>query len=75
MRAPSEWTTSRGKGSRLQRKRFFKIVYHESHDDCGNRTGSARTMWLAVNGAPLVGTTRTWAEAARGLAWPYSPQA
>jgi 1,4-alpha-glucan branching enzyme len=40
-----------------------KIVYHESHDDCGNRTGSARTMWLAVNGAPLVGTTRTWAEA------------
>lgn len=40
-----------------------KIVYHESHDDCGNRTGSARTMWLAVNGAPLVGDTRTWAEA------------
>ena len=40
-----------------------KIVYHESHDDCGNRTGSARTMWLAVNGAPLVGATRDWAEA------------
>ena len=39
-----------------------KIVYHESHDDCGNRTGSARTMWLAVNGAPLVGATRDWAE-------------
>jgi 1,4-alpha-glucan branching enzyme len=40
-----------------------KVVYHESHDDCGNRTGSARTMCLAVNGAPLVGETRNWAEA------------
>jgi 1,4-alpha-glucan branching enzyme len=40
-----------------------KIVYNESHDDCGNRTGSARTIWLAVNGAPLVGDTRRWAEA------------
>ena len=40
-----------------------KVVYHESHDDCGNRTGSARTIWLAVNGAPLVGETRNWAEA------------
>jgi len=40
-----------------------KVVYHQSHDDCGNRTGSARTMWLAVNGAPLLGETRNWAEA------------
>ena len=40
-----------------------KVVYHQSHDDCGNRLGSARTMWLAVNGAPLVGETRSWAEA------------
>jgi len=40
-----------------------KIVYNESHDDCGNRTGSARTIWLAVNGAALVGDTRKWAEA------------
>jgi 1,4-alpha-glucan branching enzyme len=40
-----------------------KVTYHESHDDCGNRTGSARTMWLAVDGAPLVGETRNWAEA------------
>jgi 1,4-alpha-glucan branching enzyme len=40
-----------------------KVVYHESHDDCGNRTGSGRTMRLAVNGAPLVGETRAWAEA------------
>jgi 1,4-alpha-glucan branching enzyme len=40
-----------------------KIVYNESHDDCGNRPGSARTIWLAVNGAPLAGDTRRWAEA------------
>jgi 1,4-alpha-glucan branching enzyme len=40
-----------------------KVVYHQSHDDCGNRAGSARTMWLAVNGAPLVGETRSWGEA------------
>ena len=40
-----------------------KVVYHELHDDCGNRTGSARTIWLAVSGAPLVGETRNWAEA------------
>jgi 1,4-alpha-glucan branching enzyme len=40
-----------------------KVVYNESHDDCGNREGSARTIWLAVNGAPLIGDTRRWAEA------------
>jgi 1,4-alpha-glucan branching enzyme len=40
-----------------------KLTYHESHDDCGNRAGSARAMSLAVNGAPLVGETRRWAEA------------
>jgi 1,4-alpha-glucan branching enzyme len=40
-----------------------KVVYHQSHDDCGNRAGSARTMWLAVNGATLIGETRSWAEA------------
>jgi 1,4-alpha-glucan branching enzyme len=40
-----------------------KVVYNESHDDCGNRAGSARTIWLAVNGAALVGETRRWAEA------------
>ena len=40
-----------------------KVVYNESHDDCGNRDGSARTIWLAVNGAPLIGDTRRWAEA------------
>jgi 1,4-alpha-glucan branching enzyme len=40
-----------------------RVVYNESHDDCGNRTGSARTIWLAVDGAPLIGDTRRWAEA------------
>ena len=40
-----------------------KVVYNESHDDCGNRAGSARTMVTAVNGAALVGETRRWAEA------------
>jgi 1,4-alpha-glucan branching enzyme len=40
-----------------------KMVYNESHDDCGNRSGSGRTISLAVNGAVLVGDTRRWAEA------------
>ena len=40
-----------------------KVVYNESHDDCGNRDGSARTLVLAVNYVPLVGETRQWAEA------------
>ncbi|WP_220377489.1 alpha-amylase family glycosyl hydrolase [Paraburkholderia sp. BL6669N2] len=41
----------------------LKIVYHESHDDVGNREGSARTIVTAVNHAPLIGETRKWAEA------------
>jgi 1,4-alpha-glucan branching enzyme len=41
----------------------LKVVYHESHDDVGNRDGSARTIVTSVNGAPLVGDTRRWAEA------------
>ena len=45
-----------------------KVVYNESHDDCGNRDGSARTIVLAVNGAPLVDETRRWAEARVRLA-------
>jgi len=39
------------------------VVYHESHDDVGNRKGSARAIVTAVNGAPQVGNTRTWAQA------------
>jgi 1,4-alpha-glucan branching enzyme len=40
-----------------------KVVYHESHDEAGNAGGSARTMVVAVNAAPLVGATRVAAEA------------
>lgn len=40
-----------------------KIVYHESHDEAGNGEGTDRTVRVAVNGAPLVGDTRRYAEA------------
>jgi len=52
-----------------------RVIYHESHDEAGNssyqyyeggerRTAhSARTIVVAVNGAPLNGDTRRWAEA------------
>ena len=40
-----------------------KVVYHKDHDDAGNAENTARTMVNAVNYAPLVGETRTYAEA------------
>lgn len=40
-----------------------KIVYHESHDEAGNGAYTHRTIHVAVNGAPLVGETRRYAEA------------
>jgi 1,4-alpha-glucan branching enzyme len=40
-----------------------KVVYHESHDEAGNGQFTHRTIHTAVNGAPLVGATRTVAEA------------
>ena len=40
-----------------------RVIYHESHDEAGNAEGSARTIVVAVNGAPLVGDTRRYAEA------------
>jgi 1,4-alpha-glucan branching enzyme len=40
-----------------------KVVYHESHDEAGNAADSRRTIRVAVNGAPLVGMTRRYAEA------------
>jgi 1,4-alpha-glucan branching enzyme len=48
-----------------------RVVYHESHDEAGNsyyeeggrRVSSARTIVVAVNGAPLSGETRRYAEA------------
>jgi 1,4-alpha-glucan branching enzyme len=40
-----------------------KVVYDESHDEAGNAAGSRRTISTAVNGAPLFGETRRYAEA------------
>ncbi len=40
-----------------------KVVYHENHDESGNEPGTRRTMVEAVNGAPLSGATRRFAEA------------
>lgn len=43
--------------------KFNKVVYHESHDEAGNAGGTQRTLLCAVDGAPLFGTTRNYAEA------------
>jgi 1,4-alpha-glucan branching enzyme len=40
-----------------------KVVYESSHDEAGNDPGTERTILVAVNGAPLVGETRRYAEA------------
>jgi 1,4-alpha-glucan branching enzyme len=40
-----------------------RVVYHESHDEAGNGEFTDRTIRIAVNGAPLVGNTRRYAEA------------
>ena len=40
-----------------------QVVFHESHDEAGNAPGTARTIAVAVNGAPLFGATRLAAEA------------
>jgi 1,4-alpha-glucan branching enzyme len=40
-----------------------KVVYESSHDEAGNDPATERTILAAVNGAPLVGETRTYAEA------------
>jgi 1,4-alpha-glucan branching enzyme len=42
---------------------YNAIVYNESHDEAGNDANTERTMVTAVNYAPLVGTTRAYAEA------------
>ncbi len=41
---------------------YDKVAYHESHDEAGNDRGTERTIVTAVDGAPLVGATRTYAE-------------
>ncbi|WP_417071272.1 alpha-amylase family glycosyl hydrolase [Niveibacterium terrae] len=40
-----------------------RVVFTESHDEAANSSGSARTISVAVNGAPLIGATRSTAEA------------
>lgn len=40
-----------------------RIAYHSSHDEMGNGQHTDRTLNVAVNGAPLVGPTREFAEA------------
>jgi 1,4-alpha-glucan branching enzyme len=47
----------------LSASAFSKIVYHESHDEAGNGADTERSMVTAVNGAPLLGDTRRYAEA------------
>ena len=47
----------------LYASQYSKVVYHESHDEAGNAGGTERTIVCAVNDAPLVGTTRDYAEA------------
>jgi len=47
----------------LLASQYNKIVYHENHDEAGNDANTERTMVTAVNGAPLVGATRAYAEA------------
>jgi 1,4-alpha-glucan branching enzyme len=42
---------------------YRRVVFHESHDEAGNAEGTARTITVAVNNAPLFGPTRQWAEA------------
>jgi 1,4-alpha-glucan branching enzyme len=51
---------------------YNTISYHENHDEAGNDPNTERTIVTAVNAAPLIGATRTYAEArsrfAAGLA-------
>jgi 1,4-alpha-glucan branching enzyme len=47
----------------LYSSQYNKVVYNESHDEAGNDSGTLRTLPCAVNSAPLVGTTRGYAEA------------
>ncbi|CAH1387356.1 alpha-amylase family glycosyl hydrolase [Candidatus Nitrotoga sp. M5] len=49
--------------SALYNSRYDQVVFHESHDEAGNASGTARTLVTAVNGAPVIGATRSAAEA------------
>jgi 1,4-alpha-glucan branching enzyme len=41
---------------------YNKVTYHENHDAAGNESSTERTVVTAVNGAPLIGSTRQYAE-------------
>lgn len=56
----------------LYESQFNRVVYHESHDECGNASGSSRTLNTAVGGAALVGATRRFAEARARVAFALS---
>jgi 1,4-alpha-glucan branching enzyme len=58
--------------SALYSSKYNKVVYHESHDEAGNSSGSMRTLPCAVNSAPLVGATRVYAEARARVAFSLS---
>jgi 1,4-alpha-glucan branching enzyme len=47
----------------LYNTQYNYVVYHETHDEAGNDSGSQRTLPCAVNSAPLTGATRSYAEA------------
>ena len=51
---------------------FDRVVYHESHDEAGNAGGTARTIVVSVNDAPLTGVTRQVAEARSRVAFGLS---
>jgi 1,4-alpha-glucan branching enzyme len=50
-------------GGALMTSRRRTVTYAESHDEAGNGEDTARMMVVAVNGAPLIGATRRYAEA------------
>ena len=56
----------------LYQSKYNKIVYHESHDEAGNSSGSVRTLVCGANGAALVGLTRAYAEARARVAFGLS---
>jgi 1,4-alpha-glucan branching enzyme len=47
----------------LYNTQYRRVVFSESHDEAGNAAGTARSIVVAVNYAPLVDATRIWAEA------------
>ncbi len=56
----------------LYGSRNSRVVFHESHDEAGNSSGTARTLVIAVNGAALVDATRVAAEARSRLCFGLS---